>query len=808
MTDLTNVSVSSIPLTPAKAETTAGTPGLVGAGVRRVGDRKFLTGRARYVDDLTLPAMLHAAFVRSPHAHARVLAIDPCEATALPGVVAVFTGADIASGIRPLRLEQRTADARAVDIRPLAMDRVRYVGEPVAVVVAADRYVAADAAELVAVDYEALPAVVDAEAAARGSATPLHAEAPDNLLFETCVDGGDVTEAFAGADVVVEDVFRHPRVTGIPLEPRGCLAAYEPGTEHVTLWSSTQWPHVVRTWVARCLDIPESRLQVIAPDVGGGFGIKCHVFGEEVLVAALARRLERPVKWIETRRENVAASVQAREQTVHAALAIARDGHIRGLRARVYVNVGAYPVFPWGASVEPGGTARMLPGPYRIRNYACKAYGVATNRAPTGTYRGVAYAVCVFAMESLMDQAACALGMDPAELRRRNLVRSDEFPYTSVTGMVYDSGSYVESLERALAALDYPSLREKQRVLRTQGRYLGIGLACYCEPTGMGARGLEQRGVTQVSGYDVASVRIDASGTVTVAVGAPSQGQGLETSVTQVVAETLGVRLEDVTVVSGDTARTPYGMGAFASRGAVVGVGAALGAAMKVREKVLRIAADRLETSVDDLVLAGRQVLVRGVPSSALTLEEIARTAYFMPGHLPAAMDPGLEATHYCDPPSLTYSNATHGVVVEVDGETGRSTLITYVVVEDCGRILNPEIVDGQIHGGVAQGVGAALHEALIYDESGQLLTGSLMEYYVPTAGHLPAFSVHHIVTPSPWSATGAKGMGESGTIGATAATARAIADALAPLGVRGNVLPLTPERVVADVGLRTASTA
>jgi carbon-monoxide dehydrogenase large subunit len=699
-------------------------------------------------------------------------------------VVAVLTGRDLGSELKPLRSE-------APRDWPLATEKVRHVGEPVAAVIAVDRYVAADAAESVRVDYDPLPAVVDVEAAV---------QAPDHLLFTTRVEGGDVAGAFAEAGVVVvKDVFRHPRVTGIPLETRGCLAAYDRGTDQLTLWSSTQWPHVVRTWVADSLGVPESRLRVIAPDVGGGFGIKCHVFVEEVIVAALARRLARPVKWIETRRENVTASVQAREQTIHASLAVARDGRIRGLRARVFVNVGAYPVFPWGASVEPGGTARMLPGPYRIRNYACEAFGVATNRTPTGTYRGVSYAVCVFVMESLIDLAARALGMDPAELRRVNLIHGDEFPYTSVAGMVYDPGSYGPSLERVLAVLDYPALRRKQAALRAQGRYLGIGLACYCEPTGMGSKGLAQRGVTHVAGYDAASVRVDTSGAVTLAVGATTQGQGLDTALAQLVADTLGVGLAAVTVVSGDTARAPYGMGAFASRGAVVGAGAALGAATKVREKVLRIAAHRLETAVEDLVLANGRVFVRGAPASALTLQQIARVASFTPGSLPVGMDPGLEATDYCDPPAITYSNATHGVVVEVDGETGRTTLLNYVVVEDCGRMINPEIVDGQVHGGVAQGVGAALHEQLVFDERGQPLTGDLLEYYVPTAGELPAFVVEHLVTPSPWSATGAKGMGESGTIGATAATARAIADAMAPLGVRGNALPLTPARIFAD---------
>src|SRR5262245_3334948 len=708
-------------------------------------------------------------------------AIDTGHARSLPGVVAVLTGRDLGSEVKPLRAE-------APMDWPLATENVRHVGEPVAAVVAVDRYVAADAAEAVAVDFEALSAVVDAEAAAQD---------PGNLLFKTRLEGGDAAAAFAEPDiVVVEDVFRHPRVTGIPLETRGCLAAYDRGTDQLTLWSSTQWPHVVRTWVADSLRVPESRLRVIAPDVGGGFGIKCHVFVEEVIVAVLARRLARPVKWIETRRENVTASVQAREQTIHASLAVARDGRIRGLRARIYVNVGAYPVFPWGAAVEPGGTARMLPGPYRVRNYACEAFGVSTNRTPTGTYRGVSYAVCVFVMESLIDRAAAALDMDPVELRRRNVIRSDEFPYTSVTGMVYDPGSYGPALEQVLAALGYPALRRQQAALRAQGRYLGIGIACYCEPTGMGSRGLAQRGVTQVAGYDAASVRVDPSGAVTVAVGATTQGQGLDTALAQVVADTLGVGLDDVTVVSGDTALAPYGMGAFASRGAVVGAGAALGAATKVREKVLRIAAHRLETAGEDLGPAGGRGFVRGVPSSALTLQQIARMANFAPGSLPEDLDPGLEANHYCDPPSITYSNAAHGVVVEVDGETGRTTLLAYVVVEDCGRMINPEIVDGQVHGGVAQGVGAALHEQLVYDERGQPLSGDLLEYYVPTGGELHALVVEHLVTPSTWSTTGAKGMGESGTIGATAATARAIADAMAPLGIRGNIVPLTPARV------------
>jgi carbon-monoxide dehydrogenase large subunit len=450
----------------------------------------------------------------------------------------------------------------------------------------------------------------------------------------------------------------------------------------------------------------------------------------------------------------------------------------------------------------------MLPGPYRIRAYTYETHGVATNKAPAGPYRGVAYPVSTFVMEGLIDRAARALGQDPAEIRLKNLIRREEFPYTTVTGMIYDPGSYVESLERLLVSLDYPALRRTQAELRAQGRHLGVGFSSYCETTGIGSRGYERRGILQASGYDVATVRIDPSGKVTAAVGVSSHGQGLETSLAQLVADELGVPFRDVTVVQSDTAVVPYGMGTFASRSAVIGGGATIKAARKVREKVLQIAAHRLEASPEDLIIEDGRVFVRGVPASALSVGVIARLAYFLPNALPTGTEPGLEATQYYDPPSISFSNATHAAVVEVDPETGASRLLRYLVVEDCGTVINPLIVDGQVHGGVAQGVGGALWEELVYDPAGQPLADTLLEYAIPTAADLPSVVVEHLETPSPWTINGIKGMGEGGTIGATAAVANAVADALAPLGATVNTLPLRPHRVFEAIHARRDSSA
>ncbi len=776
------------------------TPRLVGARVRRVEDPRFLTGRAHYVDDLTRPGLLHAAFVRSPHAHARIRRVDLAPALALDGVVAGLTGAEILAVTEPVRCDSSVGEWQSSAIPALAAERVLYVGEPVAVVVATDRYRAEDAAERVVVDYEPLPPVVDAEAALRPEAPVLHPGWRDNAFVRRRVDAGDVDGVFAAADGVVRLRLVTHRQAGAPLENRVSLAEYDAGRQELTLWTATQIPHLLRTGLADALRFPEHRLRVIAPDVGGGFGIKSNLFGEDVVLCVLALRLGRPIKWVEDRREHLLASAHAREHYYEIEAAYRRDGTVLGIRARIVVDVGAYSVWPWTAAIEPCMALGILPGPYRIRHYRAEAIGVATNKCPLGPYRGVARPSACFAIERVMDEVARETGLDPAEVRRRNLVRADEFPYTSVTGLVYDSGSFIESLDKVLEAADYPALRRAQAAARAQGRYLGIGLATYTEQTAHATAEFVRRGSPIILGYDAATVRMDPSGKVTVMASMQSHGQGLETTVAQLVADQLGVPLEDVAVLHGDSTLSPYGMGTFASRSAVLCGGAVQLAAGQVRAKLLRLAGHLLEAQPEDLELADGVCRVRGVPTRAMTIRELARIAYHRVEKLPPGESIGLEATQAYDaaPGTGTFANAAQLALVEVDPETGQVKLLRYVIVEDCGCMINPLIVDGQIHGGVAQGIGTALFEESIYDAQGQLLNTSFLDYLLPGALDVPSLEVHHLETPSPFTLGGFKGMGEGGAIAPGAAIANAVSDALQPFGrVMANELPLTPERVL-----------
>ena len=759
-------------------------------------DARLLQGQGRFVADLTLSRMLHVAFLRSPHAHARLVSVDTRPARTLPGVAACITGDEIATHARPIRAESKMAGYHATEFPPLARGKVRFVGEAVVAVLAESRYVAEDALEAVDVRYAALPVVATPETAMAGDAPLVHEAAGSNVLLSRAFVRGDADAAMAGAAVVVGDRFRFHRHAGVTLENRACLADWNTGAGELTLWSSTQVPGLLREALAELLDLPAHRLRVVAPDVGGGFGVKSALYPEEVAVCALARLTGRPVKWVGDRREDLLTSTQAWDETIDAELAVDADGTIHALRARVVADVGAYSIHPWTASIEVVQVISFLPGPYRVPHYRGEAWGVATNKAPMGPYRGVGRPVSTFVTEALVDRAARRLGMDPVALRLRNLIRPDELPYRSPSGVVWDSGSFVESLERARDVVAYEHVRAAQRDPRRAGRYVGVGVACYVELTGVGSAIPASPGAAINTGTEGATVRVDPSGTVTASFGLACQGQGHETTLAQVVAAELGARLEDVRVVSGDTAAGPAGTGTYASRSAVIGGGAAILAARALREKALAIGAHLLEVSADDLTLADSRATVRGAPDRALSLREIARAAYAGAKRLPAGMEPGLEATRFYDPYFGTASNATHIAVVEVDPETCGVVVRRFVVVEDCGRIINPLIVEGQAIGGVAQGVGAALLEEIVYDGDGQLLTGSLMDYLVPTAAELPPVEVVHLERPSPTTLGGFKGVGEGGTIGAPAAVANAIADALKPLGIELSELPVTPDRL------------
>jgi len=764
-----------------------------------VEDPRLLAGQGCYLDDIPLPGLLHAAFARSPHAHAALRSVDTTAARAAAGVELVLTGRDLDGQVAPLapRLE---APGFAGTVWPaLPTDRVRFVGEAVAVVAASTAYAAVDGTALVEVDYDPLPAVPDVDTALDSRAARLHPAHASNILFESRGGQGDVDRAFAVAAVVLRETFTHARCSAAPLEGRGVIARWE--GDALTLWTGSQVPHVFRTGVARAFGLPDARVRVIVPDTGGGFGQKMHLMPEDLAVAALARRTGRPVKWIETRRENLAAAAQAREGRVEIEAAADAGGVLLGLRARLWSDAGAYHVYPLTAALEPLGSASILPGPYRTPAYAFHLTALATTKPPLGAYRGVGMTMGAFVMERTMDLLAGRLGLDPAEIRRRNLIPREAYPFTSATGFVYDSGDYPKALEQALTLAGYDRLVRERDEGRARGRLLGIGLACYTEYTGVGSETYRRRGMADVPGHEAARVEMAADGRVTCYVSFPSQGQGHATTTAQLVADQLGVALEAVTVRQPDTDTTPGGTGTFASRGAIAQSGAADAAAGTVRRKLLAIAGDLLEASPADLLLREGHVSVRGMPDRGVSVAEVARRASALDA-LPPGMEPGLAATQSFDPPGPTFSGAVHVAGVEVDPDTGRVTVREYTVVEDCGPVINPMIVEGQIHGAVAQGIGEALSERLVYEENGQLATGTLMDYALPVAGMLPFFMVGHLETPSPLTPGGYKGMGEGGTIGAPAAIANAVADAMKPLGVAITALPILPATLRGDRGL------
>ena len=768
-----------------------------GARVYRLDDPRKLAGRGQYVDDLALPRMAHVAFVRSPHAHAYLRRIDLTAASELPGVVAVLEGEGAAGLCSSWRgTLDHFAGMKTGGWWPLARDKVRYVGEPVVAVAAHDRYTAEDACELVEVEYEPLPAVLDPDAALESSAPLIFEELGDNLIWRSQLEAGEVEAAFEGAYRTYRQQFRFGRHTGVTIEPRSLLAGYEPTTRQLTVHISSQVPHMMQAVLAGICGLEEQNVRVICPDVGGSYGIKIHVYQDDVTACLLAIKLGRPIKWVADRRESFISDIHAREQRVEVELGVERDGTVRGLRGRVTAPVGPASAYPRSSVVEAGQVLRLLPGPYRIRNYACTAEVVAQNKGMTSQYRAVGHPIAVACMESMLDLAARDLGLDPAEIRRRNLVGADELPYTACTGNVYDSGSYQAALDTVLRAADYDRLRLEQARLRGQGRLLGIGLSCFLELTGPGAQ-FYGVGGAPISAADATTVRLEPSGRVTALIGVTDQGQGTHTTVAQVVADQLGVRVEDVRVVSGDTAAVPYGGGTWASRGAPIGSSATLLAARRVREKVVRVAAHLLEVSSDDIELRDRRALVRGAPGRAISLEEIARTVHFRSNALPPGLEPSLDATgHFALPAAWTFTNGVQLAVVEVDILTGRVRLQRYVAADDCGTLLNPAIVEGQVRGGIAQGIGGALYEEIPYDATGQPLATTLMDYLVPAATELTDVEVHHLETPSPHTLSGAKGAGEGGTAGAPAAVMNAVNDALAPLGVRVTEQPISPERV------------
>jgi carbon-monoxide dehydrogenase large subunit len=760
--------------------------------VKRLEDPRLLTGQGRYLDDIRLPGLLHAAFVRSTHAHARLSGVDPSAGLAAPGVVLVLTGRDL-TGVAPLSPRLESAGFAATAWPALGESRVRFVGEPVAVVAAETPYQAADGSERVRVGYEPLRALGDVDAALAPGAPTLHETAPGNVLFRRRFSHGDVDGAFSRAAVRIRERFDHGRCSAAPLEPRGVVARWE--DDHLTVWTGTQAPFIHRTALARALGLAEDHVRVIVPDTGGGFGQKMHVMPEDLAMAALARAAGRPVKWTETRRENLVAASHAREARVDLEAAADADGVLLGLRARVVSDAGAYHVYPATQALEPLGICAILPGPYRTPAYAYECVAVATNKPPLGAYRGVGMTFAAFAMERTLDLLADRLGLDPAEIRRRNLISRDAYPFASAGGLVYDSGDLPTALEEALKLAGYERLKAARDRARERGRLLGVGIACYTEYTGMGSETYRRRGMVEVPGPESARVVMHADASVSCFVSFPSQGQGHRTTITQLVAAELDVPPDRIHVHAVDTETSPSGTGTFASRGAVSQTGTVQRAAATVRGKLLALAAGVLEAHVADLELRDGRVTVRGVPERGVPVTELARLAHSpAPGGLPGRAEPGLGATELFDPPGAAFSSAVHVAAVEVDPDTGRVAVRDYAVVEDCGPVINPVIVEGQIHGALAQGIGEALGEELVYDAAGQLVTGTLMDYPLPVAGALPSFAIGHLETPSPHTPGGVKGMGEGGTVGAPAAIASAVADAVRPLGASLTRLPIRPE--------------
>ena len=769
----------------------------IGARVKRVEDRRFLTGKGQYTDDIVLPNMAHAAIIRSPHAHAKINSINTEKAKMHTGVITVFTGEDMqADGVNGVPNGwQIGEDMKEPAHPPLATGKVRHVGDCVAVVIAEDRFIAKDAAELIEVDYEVLPAVTDATKAIETGAPAVHDEAPDNVTVRWELGDKAATEAaLAGAHHIAKYELINQRLIANAIEPRSAIGDYNAARDELTLYTSSQNPHVIRLLMcAFVLGIPEHKVRVISPDVGGGFGSKIFHYAEEIICAWATRKINRPIKWTAERSESFISDAHGRDHQTTAEMGFDRDGNIVGLRVSTIANIGAYlSTFAGGVPTWLYGT--LLTGQYKNPAVYVHTTGVFTNTTPVDAYRGAGRPEATFVVERLLDLAAKEMNMDPAKLRRKNFIKPDEFPYQTPVVMVYDSGNYDGTMDKALNIFDYDKMRKEQAEARAKGRLLGIGISSYVEACGIAPSRVAGAIGARAGLYAGASVRVHPTGKVSVFIGSHSHGQGHETTFAQVVADQLGVALEDVDIVHGDTGQVPFGMGTYGSRSLAVGGSALFQALEKIKEKAKKIAAHKLEASEDDLDFTDGNFTVKGTNKS-VGFADIALTAY-VPHDYPEGVEPGLEENAFWDPKNFTFPFGTHISLVEVDPDTGKVKVLRYVAVDDVGNVINPMIVDGQVHGGIAQGIGQALWEGAVYDENGQLLTGSMMDYALPKADDLLSFEVDRTVTPCPENPLGVKGAGETGAIGATACIANAVVDALSHLGVRDIEMPMTPERV------------
>ena len=776
-------------------------PKLIGERVKRREDPRLIQGQATYVDDIKLPGMLHLAFKRSDIAHGVIRSIDTSAAAAMEGVELVITGAELAEILGPMPIG---TPFPAPDHYSVATDKVRYVGEPVAVVVAEDRYLARDAADAIEVEYDELPAVVDPEAAMEAGSATLHEGFERNIAVESYwggtgvnpetaqpEDDSAVDAAFAEADVVVSQRMLNQRLAPNAMEPRGVVAQYEPGREYLTVWSATQNPHILRTLVAAMMGLGEHQVRAVAPEVGGGFGCKINIYGEEYVAAALSRLVKAPVKWIEDRTEAFLTTTHGRDLLGYIDLAAKNDGTLLGLKARIIADIGAYEVLL--TAMIPTLTGLMMNGVYRLPVVRHELTEVFTNKTPTDAYRGAGRPEGLYFLERAVDMLARELDMDPAEVRRKNFIPTDEFPFATQGGLIYDSGNYEPCLDKALDVAGWQELLAERDAARAEGRIVGVGLSFYVEVCGLGPSA-----VVPTGGWEHSGVTVERGGKVTATTGASPHGQGNETTFAQMLADHFSIPLEDITILHGDTSVVKQGIGTFGSRSQAVGGAALISAAGKAGDKMKQFAAALLsehEVAPEDLVFEDGRIQVAGAPEVSKTFAEVADFAY-IPVPLPPGMEPGLSEESFFEPENNTYPFGCHISMVEVDRETGEPKLLKMVAVDDCGNVINPLIVDGQVHGGLAQGIGQAMFEEVVYDEDGQPVTASFMDYVMPRAADLPAFELDNTVTPTPVNPLGAKGVGEAGTIGSTPCVVNAAVDALAPFGVTHIEMPLRPERL------------
>ncbi len=769
---------------------------MFGSGIRRREDPRLITGRASYTDDIRLPGTVHAAILRSPYAHANITSIDTSAAACQPGVIAVYTGADTEGHLNPIPCAWHIPDSNLImpDHPAIAKDKVRYVGDAVAVVVAENRYQAEDALEHIDVDYEPLDATINPKASTMDGAPQVHDEVPNNIAFKWTVAGGEIDEAFEKADVVVKDTINLQRLIPNAMEPRSAVAQYVAATGNLTLWGTTQNPHIARFLSSVVTGVGEHKVRVIAPEVGGGFGSKIPYYADEAITSFCAMQLGVPVKWTETRSENYQATIHGRDHVEELEMAATNDGEILGLRTTVYAGLGGYlsTAAPGVPTILHG---LMYSGAYHIPAVYGDIYGVFTNATPVDAYRGAGRPEATTLVERLVDLVAAATGLDPVEVRRRNLIEAFEENQDVSTGIVYDSGDYEAALDKAVDHIGYADLREKQAAMRAEGKHIGIGVCSYVEICGLGPSQVAGAVGFQGGLWESAIVRFHPTGKVHVMIGSSPHGQGEETTFAQILAGELGVPVDDVDVIHGDTDNTPMGWGTYGSRTTAVSGAAIALASRKIKDKAKTLAAHLLEADAADIEYDDGKFFVKGSPDEHKTIQDIALMAN-VAWDMPEGMDPGLEASAFYDPPNFTYPFGTHIAVVELDASTGQIELKKYVAVDDCGVQINPMIVEGQVHGGVVQGTGPVLWEGAVYDDDGQLLTGSMLDYAMPRADNFPDIEVLSNTTASPHHPLGVKGIGEAGTIASTAAVYNAAMDVLRPLGVNSVDMPLTPEKV------------